>query len=167
MRNVIKFTVELNTKGFMIENPDKYSDDELALIMKVLPSAVREVKSEIRRRKISRKLFELETKSVWTAKESMFYAVYSPKLMNLEIKRQLAKYDAKHKLELQALVLWQLHEQFGFGEKRLKRFYNNFDASIEALIGRYQLEDTDSIWLCTLKLKDIGIDIEEWDRQNR
>ena len=89
------------------------------------------------------------------------------KAMNLEIKRQLAKYDAKHKLELQALVLWQLHEQFGFGEKRLKRFYNNFDASIEALIGRYQLEDTDSIWLCTLKLKDIGIDIEEWERQNR
>ena len=85
MRNVIKFTVELNTKGFMIENPDKYSDDELALIMKVLPSAVREVKSEIRRRKISRKLFELETKSVWTAKESMFYAVYSPKLNAFDI----------------------------------------------------------------------------------
>lgn len=87
------------------------------------------------------------------------------KAMDKEIRRQLAEYDAKHKLELQALVLWQLHEQFGFGEKRLKRFYDNFDKSIDALISRYQLEETDNVWLCTLKLKEFGIDIEEWSKK--
>jgi hypothetical protein len=54
--------------------------------------------------------------------------------MDKEIRRQLAEYDAKHKLELQALILWQLHEQFGFGEKRLKRFYYNFDKAVDTLI---------------------------------
>lgn len=83
--------------------------------------------------------------------------------MDKEIRRQLAEYDAKHEIELQALILWQLHEQFGFGEKRLKRFYDNFDKAIDSLLNRYKLSDEDSVWLCTLKLKDIGIDIEKWD----
>lgn len=80
MRNVIKFTVELETEGFTIENLDKCSDEELALIMRILPSAVSEVKSEIRRKRINRKLFELEAKPIWSAKESIFYAAYSPTL---------------------------------------------------------------------------------------
>ena len=89
------------------------------------------------------------------------------KAMDMEIKRQLAEYDAKHKLELQALILWQLHEQLGFGVKRLKQFYDGFDTAIDALIGRYELEDSDGAWLCTLKLKDIGADIEKWDKERR
>lgn len=80
MRNMIAFTVQLDKKGFTIENLDRFSDDELAMIMKILPSAVKEVKTDIKRRKIKRKLFELEAKSVWTAKESIFYAAYSPKI---------------------------------------------------------------------------------------
>lgn len=89
------------------------------------------------------------------------------KAMDMEIKRQLAEYDAKHKLELQALILWQLHEQLGFGTKRLKRFYDGFDVAIDALISRYELEGSDSVWLCTLKLKDIGADIEKWNKDRR
>lgn len=80
MKNVIKFTVELDNDGFTIENLNNFSEKDLALLMRVLPSAVREVKAEVRRKKICRKLFELEAKSVWTAKESIFYAAYSPKV---------------------------------------------------------------------------------------
>lgn len=89
------------------------------------------------------------------------------KAMDKEIRRQLAEYDTKHKLELQAMILWQLHEQFGFGEKRLKRFYDNFDKAIDSLLNRYKLSDADSVWLCTLKLKDIGVDIEKWDSESK
>lgn len=85
------------------------------------------------------------------------------KALDMEIKRQLAEYDKKHKLELQALFLWTLHEQLGFGEKRLRQLYDIFDKALDELIGRYDLEDSDSAWLCTLKLRDHGIDIEEWD----
>ena len=80
--------------------------------------------------------------------------------MNLEIQRQLAEYDRNHMLEIEAMILWQLHEQFGFGTKRLKRFSLAFSKAVKDLERRYELEDPDQLWLCTKMLKDIGFDIE-------
>lgn len=74
------------------------------------------------------------------------------KAMDIEIRRQLAEYDLKHANELDAMILWHLHEEFGFGPKRLKQFYDTF---------------SDMVWLCTYKLKQYGIDIEEWNKQRR
>lgn len=70
-----------------------------------------------------------------------------------------------HALEIDALVLWVLHEQLGWGEKRLRRFYDNFADEIDALVQRYQMDEEDKVWLCTQKLKDYGIDIEQWDKE--
>ena len=88
------------------------------------------------------------------------------KALDMEIKRQIAEYDKKNKLELQALILWQLHAQLGFGEKRLRKFYDIFDNEMDALIERYQLEECDKAWICTEKLKEMGVDIESWDAEN-
>lgn len=84
------------------------------------------------------------------------------KAMDMEIKRQLAEYDRKHAIEIKAITLWVLHEQLGFGEKRLKRFHDGFDAEVKALLERYQMDAEDDVWLCTRKLKEAGIDIEKW-----
>lgn len=89
------------------------------------------------------------------------------KALDIEIKRQLADYDKKHELELDALVLWTLHEQFGFGQERLRRFYNSFGDSINRLIEHYELDDSDKIWICTEKLKDYGINLEDWAKERR
>lgn len=88
------------------------------------------------------------------------------KALNMEVQRQLADYNRKNQLELQALILWQLHEQLGFGEKRLRRFYDIFDRELDALIERYQLEASDKAWICTEQLKEIGIDLEKWNNEN-
>ena len=72
----------------------------------------------------------------------------------MEIQRQLAEYDRKHIREIDALVLWELREQLGFGNKRLKKFYDNFSRGVEALIRR-----------CTYKLKEIGCDLEKWEKE--
>lgn len=87
------------------------------------------------------------------------------KAMDMEIQRQLAEYDRKHALEIDAMILWVLHEQLGWGEKRLRRFYDNFAGEIDALVQRYQMDEEDKIWLCTQKLKDYGIDIGKWDKE--
>lgn len=42
------------------------------------------------------------------------------KAMDLEIQRELAEYDRKHIAEIDATILWVLHEQFGFGAQRLR-----------------------------------------------
>ena len=49
------------------------------------------------------------------------------KSIRTELQKQLAEYDQKHEAELQALILWELHTQLGFGAKRLRRFYDAFD----------------------------------------
>lgn len=87
------------------------------------------------------------------------------KAIEIEVKRTLAEYERKHYLEVDAMILWHLHELFGFGPKRLKKFYKAFEPAVKALIRRYELEDSDQIWLCTEQLKTIGADLEEWERE--
>ena len=89
------------------------------------------------------------------------------KAMDIEIRRQLAEYDIKHANELDAMILWHLHEEFGFGPKRLKQFYDTFAVRLDELIKHYEMTDSDMVWLCTYKLKQYGIDIEEWNKQKR
>ena len=84
------------------------------------------------------------------------------KAMDIEIKRQLADYSRKHIDEIDSMILWNLHEIFGFGTKRLKRFYDGFHVEMDALINRYELDGSDQAWLCSEKLKNLGIDINDW-----
>lgn len=85
------------------------------------------------------------------------------KAMNLEIQRQLGDYTRKHAIEIDAMFLWFLHEEFGFGLKRLKQVFTGFHPRITELCDRYEMHDEgDDIWLCTQKLKDMGIDLDEW-----
>ena len=84
------------------------------------------------------------------------------KAMNLEIQRQCAEYDRKHLLEIDAMILWVLHDRFGFGPRRLKRFFDSFASSVDSLAEYYEMDSSDQIWLCSKKLKDIGVDIEKW-----
>lgn len=86
------------------------------------------------------------------------------KAMDLEIQRQFAEYLSKSEDEISAIILWELHEQFGFGPKRLKDFYIHFGKSVKDLIARYELDSSDDIWLCTRKLKEIGVDLDKWKK---
>lgn len=89
------------------------------------------------------------------------------KALDIEIERQLAEFDKNHTKEIDALILLALHEAFGFGEKRLRRFYDIFDNSVNSLVKRYELEDSDKIWISKQKLKDYGIDLDIWERERR
>lgn len=65
--------------------------------------------------------------------------------------------------ELDAMILYILHEEFGFGEKRLRRFYDRFSLGLRELGERYSMESyEDRLWLCQRKLRDAGIDISKW-----
>lgn len=87
------------------------------------------------------------------------------KAMDIEIKRQLAEYERQHQLELDAIILWVLRNQLGFGKKRLKRFYDEFSPAVQELLRYYEMGEEDQSWLCTRKLKDHGVDIEKWQNE--
>ena len=87
------------------------------------------------------------------------------KAMGMEIQRQIAEYDKKNMFEIDALVLWVLHEEFGFGAVRLKRFFDRFAPALDDLVKRYEMDYGDSVWLCTHQLNELGIDISEWETE--
>lgn len=88
------------------------------------------------------------------------------KAMEMEISRQVAAFDRQNMLAIDAVVLWELHEQFGFGVDRLRRFYEGFNRRFKDLIDHYEMEATDGPYICMEKLKELGVDLEAWDQEN-
>lgn len=84
--------------------------------------------------------------------------------MNIEINRQIVEADRKYTNDIDAMVLYTLHVHLGFGKKRLRRFWEAFQQEHKALVEYYQMPD-DGAWLCQRKLKDIGVDVEEWNKE--
>lgn len=86
------------------------------------------------------------------------------KAMEIEIGRQIADMERQHTNELDALVLYALHKHTGWGKKRLRAFYEAFTVEHEKLIAHYEMPD-DNAWLAEAKLKEIGVDIAEWNAE--
>lgn len=86
------------------------------------------------------------------------------KAMDMEINRQIVEADRRYADDIDAMVLYTLHVHLGFGPKRLRRFYEAFAAEHDRLIQHYEMPD-DYTWLCKAKLKEIGVDVEAWNRE--
>lgn len=80
-----------------------------------------------------------------------------------EVNRQTAKNVKSLSQNLQAMVLWCLHEHLGFGKKRLLRFQKAFLPMIEELQEYYLAESAeDTEFALKYRLKhECGIDVEE------
>lgn len=89
------------------------------------------------------------------------------KAFDIEAQKQLAEWTRKHEIEIIAMVLRQVRRTFGAGEKKLKKFFDDFDPDINALVRKYEMGemDDDDAWLCTRELKEEGIDIEKWYKE--
>lgn len=83
------------------------------------------------------------------------------KAMNDEITRQLFEIESKYIKDNDASILLTLHSCFGFGKKRLRRFWEFYFKEQARIREFYQLDDHEGN-LCRFKLKQIGIDIDEW-----
>lgn len=64
---------------------------------------------------------------------------------------------------VEAILLLQLHDELGFGKKRLQRFFDGTAPRIMQILDYYNWDkDQDAIWLCEKRLKEeIGIDVNE------
>lgn len=87
------------------------------------------------------------------------------KALDMEARRILAEYTRQHELEIEAMVIRQLRRLTGWGETRLKRFYDEFTPELMKLCEHYEMPEADAPWLCTKELKDEGFDIEAWHRE--
>ena len=87
------------------------------------------------------------------------------KALDAEIAKSFEEFDKEHWLEIDAMVLWVLRERFGWGHKRLRDFYDAFGPVFEGLLKRYEMSGEDGMWLCTHRLKEYGVDLEEWAKE--
>ena len=86
------------------------------------------------------------------------------KALRIELDRQIAEFDRRNQINVEACILWALHELLGFGPKRLRRFYLGFIRYYSALLDHYEMED-DNAYLALRALKEYGIDVDEWNRE--
>lgn len=85
------------------------------------------------------------------------------KAIEREIRIQTAKNVRDLSLNLQAIVLWNLHEQLGFGQKRLIEFQRSFLPLIKELQDFYMAEDSEETeFILLYKLKnEVGVDVSQ------
>lgn len=58
-------------------------------------------------------------------------------------------------------IYYVLHFEKGYGEKRLRDFAVTFNRVMNDLVKKYEMDEKDKTFLCELKLKQDGIDVDE------
>jgi hypothetical protein len=84
------------------------------------------------------------------------------KALNGAIRKEIANSVDDLKANIEAIVLWQIHEQLGYGVKRLETFLEGFQPALQELNDFYNLEDADETkCACVHNLKSIGFDTDK------
>ena len=78
------------------------------------------------------------------------------------IREQIGQNIVKLKGNIEAIVLWQIHEQYGHGAKRLEAFLEGFQPALQELMNFYGIDNAEDTELaCIHNLKAIGFDTEK------
>ena len=86
-------------------------------------------------------------------------------MVGTEFNKLLEKYNRQANLQ----YLYVLHFYFGFGQKRLQQAVDKLFEMQKDLDYRYELPEDDTPFLCELKLKESGINVDKlfkFDKQN-
>ena len=76
-----------------------------------------------------------------------------------EINQQILAKDKEYQLDIDTMVLWTLHQCYGWGAARLKKFYV---AMMKEHLRMREFYELDDLYPERHKLKEKGVDIEAW-----
>lgn len=79
--------------------------------------------------------------------------------INQEVRKQYAEVTKQWDSDYEAMMLWILHECYGFGKKRLLEFRKVFMQEAKNLRDFYEMPE-DPAYPAKAKLKEIGIDVD-------
>lgn len=88
------------------------------------------------------------------------------KAMEIEIRKEIAVQMKENAKDIDSMILWFLHFEFGFGKKKLRRAYDRMEPMMKQLIEHYEMDDSEKGYLCRYQLKNYGVDIDEWHKEN-
>lgn len=81
--------------------------------------------------------------------------------LHAEVARQARQISDRFSLEVDATILWALHEEFGFGADRLRRVWDCVAVHRAELLKHYDMQDN-AEFILLYKLRQIGVDVEKW-----
>lgn len=84
------------------------------------------------------------------------------KALRAECVKEFDKLLADYNRQVALQVLYILRFNFGFGQERLKRFSDKLAEMQITTIDRYEATDGDVPDICEIKLRDSGINVEEF-----
>jgi hypothetical protein len=84
------------------------------------------------------------------------------KALRAECVKEFDKLLAEYNREVALQVLYILRFDFGFGQERLRKFSEKMKEMQITTIDRYEAKDGDVPYICEIKLRDSGIDVEEF-----
>jgi hypothetical protein len=91
------------------------------------------------------------------------------KVLKQECKKEFFNLLEMYNKQVSLQIMHILHFDFGFGKKRLRKFFEKLKTMQQRLIDRYELTDNDVPDICEIQLRDAGINFEdffEFDKQN-
>ena len=97
----------------------------------------------------------------------IFGVEFSPKeqqAINAEIDRQLVKRHKEFADNVDYMILKILHDHFGFGPARLRRFYDYFIEDNYKLMQHYEMSDA-GMYIARQEMNDIGCNVEQWNEE--
>ena len=85
-----------------------------------------------------------------------------PKRLRLEVKKQFDKYVEEKFTDMDTVILWNLHETFGFGKVKLRRYFDSYMTKV-----KQAQDDYGDVTYFKMReaLKRIGVDVEEWEKE--
>lgn len=86
------------------------------------------------------------------------------KALDAEINRQLIEKHSEFTDDVDYMIMRILHEEFGFGLTRLRRFYEAFVANNTALVKHYEMSDAGA-YIARKEMNAIGCNIEKWNQE--
>ncbi len=85
------------------------------------------------------------------------------KALDNEVNRQLKDMKNEFLMDADAMILYTLHKEFGFGKQRLIKFFKTFINDYGKFIDEYDVEGG---WMAAYRLKEAtGLDIKELHKE--
>jgi hypothetical protein len=86
------------------------------------------------------------------------------KVLDEKVNQQIIETHQKFTDDFDYVILWILHNYFGFGLKRLRKAYDLFVKVNEALIKHYESADA-GVFIARKEMNAIGCNVEQWNRE--
>lgn len=87
------------------------------------------------------------------------------KIIDEEVNKALLEMDRRYWQDIVVMVLYVLHVACGFGVKRLHDYFVEFNRIHRQLRERYEVQEETTAWVCRQKIKELGIDLSKWEKE--